>query len=83
MSTELLRYRDESLKLNCNEETWKLVEHARSEKELGFMSNTLVIPMFPMKRVISPWSSEATSIAHVCGLEGYMLRELRGVICFL
>ena len=77
---QLLRYGDESLKLNRDEETWKLVAYAKGEKEVGFMSNTLVLPVFPRKGTISPWSSKATSIAHVCGLKGYVKRIERGVL---
>ena len=78
----MLRYDDESSKLNRNEKTWKLVAYAKGEKEMGFMSDTLALPVFPRKGTISPWSSKATSIAHICGLRA-MLRELRGVLCFL
>ena len=79
---QLLRYGDESSKLNRDEETWKLVAYAKGAKdsEVGFMSNTLVLPVFPRKGTISPWSSKATSIAHVCGLKGYVKRIERGVL---
>jgi len=77
---QLLRYGDESSELNRDEETWKLVTYAKGQKEVGFMSNTLVLPVFPRKGTISPWSSKATSIAHVCGLKGYVKRIERGVL---
>ena len=44
------------------------------------MSNTLVFPVFPRKGTISLWSSKAKSIAHVCGLKGYVKRIERGVL---
>ena len=34
----------------------------------------------PRKGTISPWSSKATSIAHVCGLEKVVERIERGVL---
>ena len=79
---QLLCYGDESSKLNRDEETWKLAAYAKGAKgsEVGFMSNTLVLPVFPRKGTISPWSSKATSIAHVCGLKGYVKRIERGVL---
>lgn len=77
---QLLRYGDESSELNRDEETWKLVAYAKGQKEVGFMSNTLVLPVFPRKGTISPWSSKATSIAHVCELGDYIKRIERGVL---
>ncbi|KAG0640770.1 putative phosphoribosylformylglycinamidine synthase [Tuber brumale] len=77
---QLLHYGDMSSKLNDDEETGKLIAYAKGQKEVGFMSNTLVLSVFPRKGTISPWSSKATSIAHVCGLKGYVKRIERGVL---
>ena len=44
------------------------------------MSNPLVHPVFPQKGTISPWSSKATSIGHVCGLKGYVKRIESGLL---
>ena len=47
---------------------------------MGFVSNPLVHPVFPRKGTFSPWSSRATTIAHVCGLKGYVKRIESGVL---
>ncbi|KAL9628354.1 MAG: hypothetical protein Q9164_007307, partial [Protoblastenia rupestris] len=39
-----------------------------------------VFYVFPRKGTISPWSSKATSIAHVCGLQNKLKRIERGTI---
>ena len=40
----------------------------------------ILVYVSPRKGTISPWSSKATSIAHVCGLEKFVERIERGVL---
>ncbi|ODV62696.1 phosphoribosylformylglycinamidine synthase [Ascoidea rubescens DSM 1968] len=46
----------------------------------GFESNnSLLITIVPRSGTISPWSSKATNIAQVCGLDGFVERVERGL----
>jgi len=40
----------------------------------------VLVYVSPRKGTISPWSSKATSIAHVCGLEKFVERIERGIV---
>lgn len=40
----------------------------------------VLVYVSPRKGTISPWSSKATSIAHVCGLDKFVERIERGVL---
>ena len=42
--------------------------------------NTKLYYVSPRAGTISPWSSKATSIAHVCGLQDHVLRVERGIV---
>jgi phosphoribosylformylglycinamidine synthase len=46
-------------------------------------SHNFVFYVYPRVGTISPWSSKATSIAHVCGLKGKIERIERGVVYFI
>ena len=43
-------------------------------------NNTKLYYVSPRAGTISPWSSKATSIAHVCGLQDYVKRVERGMV---
>lgn len=45
--------------------------------------NRLLLYITPRKGTITPWSSKATSIAHVCGLDRVVRRIERGVLVSL
>ena len=80
----MLRYSHQSSKLNRHKETWKFVEQARGEKEVGIMSNTLVIPVVPRKGT-TVLVLGLPKRCPLCMFVGWRasLRELRGVFCFL
>jgi phosphoribosylformylglycinamidine synthase len=63
----------------------QLLEYGEASPEAGGGEGSMV-QFFVAPRVgtISPWSSKATSIAHVCGLEGVVRRVERGIqiTCF-
>lgn len=78
----LLHYGDESSELNNDPETKYLVKVVNGEKvEQG--KERLVLFISPRKGTISPWSSKATSIAHVCGLQDHVKRIERGIVISL
>jgi len=76
----MLPYGDESSKLYRNEETSELVAYDKVNKEVGFVSNTLMLPVFPRKGTISPWSSKTTSITPGCWMKGHVKRIQSGVL---
>lgn len=76
---QLLHYGDESSELNSDPETKYLAEiitggRAEQDKE------RLLLFVSPRKGTISPWSSKATSIANVCGLQNHVRRIERGIV---
>lgn len=76
---QLLHYGDESSELNNDPETKylaKVVTGGRVEQD----KQRLLLFVSPRKGTISPWSSKATSIAHVCGLQNHVKRIERGIV---
>lgn len=84
---KLLVYGDATSKLEHDEGTEllrKVVWGAQSGNTINFDERTnLLLWITPRRGTISPWSSKATSIAHVCGLEKIVERVERGVLVFL
>jgi phosphoribosylformylglycinamidine synthase len=82
---QLLVYGDQTSLLNHDAETEVLVGAILSgfcEKRVidGAAKNRLLLYVAPRKGTISPWSSKATSITHVCGLDAVVERVERGVL---
>lgn len=90
---QLLVYGDESSELNREAETESLARHVREgqkrESESGGGEKKekerllLLLYVSPRRGTISPWSSKATAIAHVCGLGHCVKRIERGVLLSL
>lgn len=76
---KLLVYGDKSSDLRTDPETLKLATALKGE-QIKDSKNRLLLHVAPRKGTISPWSSKATSIAHVCGLEKLVQRIERGVL---
>lgn len=79
---QLLHYGDESSELNNDPETKYLTKVVNGE-EYGQDKKRLVLFVSPRKGTISPWSSKATSIANVCGLQNHVKRIERGIVISL
>lgn len=79
---QLLHYGDESSELNNDAETQHLARVVNGEK-LPEEKGRLLLFVAPRKGTISPWSSKATSIAHVCGLQKSVKRIERGIVISL
>ncbi|EMR10213.1 phosphoribosylformylglycinamidine synthase [Pneumocystis murina B123] len=73
---KLLKY---GTKINDDDKNIKELIFSVSESK--FLDNTFII--LPRTGTISPWSSKATSIAHVCGFKKYIKRIERGIIFYL
>ncbi|KAF8460614.1 CobB/CobQ-like glutamine amidotransferase domain-containing protein [Kalaharituber pfeilii] len=78
MLEKLLVYGDEWSELYKDEGTERLRRIVRGEEQAR--KGLVVLYVAPRKGTISPWSSKATSIAHVCGLENVVQRIERGVV---
>lgn len=76
---QLLHYGDESSELNNDPETEYLAKVITGEI-VEQDKDRLVLFVSPRKGTISPWSSKATSIAHVCGLQNHIKRIERGIV---
>lgn len=57
----------------------KLVESVTSNAAASLGDDTYLIRITPRRGTISPWSSKATNIAHVCNLEDKVARIERGL----
>lgn len=79
---KLLVYGDKSSDLRTDRETLNLTTALKGE-EIKDELNRLVLHIAPRKGTISPWSSKATSIAHVCGLGNLVERIERGLLVSL
>ena len=76
---QLLAYGDFKSELTHDTETQllgKIVSGGAAESG----KHRLVLYVVPRKGTVSPWSSKATSIAHVCGFEKEVQRIERGVL---
>ncbi|KAI5780926.1 CobB/CobQ-like glutamine amidotransferase domain-containing protein [Geopyxis carbonaria] len=78
----LLAYGDKSSALNDDAET-QILARVLGGEEVQDGKHRLVLYVVPRKGTISPWSSKATSIAQVCGLEKVVRRIERGVLVSL
>lgn len=76
---QLLHYGDESSELNNDLETKYLAKVVTGER-VEQNKERLLLFVSPRKGTISPWSSKATSIAHVCGLQNHIKRIERGIV---
>lgn len=76
---QLLHYGDESSELNNDPETRYLAKVVAGEK-VEQNKERLLLFISPRKGTMSPWSSKATSIAHVCGLQKHVKRIERGIV---
>ncbi|KAI5799282.1 CobB/CobQ-like glutamine amidotransferase domain-containing protein [Peziza echinospora] len=78
---KLLAYGDEKAALNSDPETVALAQIVTGKPVNN--AKKAVFYMVPRKGTISPWSSKATSIAHVCGLRTVVERIERGIVISL
>lgn len=60
------------------EKVRQLLPDVDSEPLLASPSGSTAVSYYVTPRYLSPWSSQATSIAHVCGLKGQLRRIERG-----
>ncbi|KAF3914980.1 hypothetical protein ABW21_db0206336 [Orbilia brochopaga] len=76
--TQLLRYGDDA---DLSEPTTQLLQDSIESPEftVNGLLDVLVLFASPRPGTISPWSSKATSIAHVCDMGGLISRIERGV----
>lgn len=75
----MLAYGDASSELKSDAETESLVKVVNGEVAQDGKPR-LLLYVVPRKGTVSPWSSKATSIAHVCGLDKAVRRIERGVL---
>ncbi|KAL7266723.1 phosphoribosylformylglycinamidine synthase [Rhizina undulata] len=80
---QLLVYGDTSEELNNDPETELLAKVLGGEEVKQDGKQRLILYISPRQGTISPWSSKATSIAHVCGLENVVKRIERGLLISL
>ncbi|KAK6347157.1 hypothetical protein TWF696_007235 [Orbilia brochopaga] len=75
---QLLHYGDDA---DLSEPTTQLLQDSIENPEftINGLRDVLVLFASPRPGTISPWSSKATSIAHVCDMEGLVSRIERGV----
>lgn len=80
--SQLVEQNEEHTAVSEHPET-KLLEKLVKGQAPNDEKNRLVLYITPRKGTITPWSSKATSIAHVCGLEKIIRRMERGVVVSL
>lgn len=76
----LLQYGDEHSALNNDPFTEQLIDAAAGGATPEQTDKDVLVWITPRKGTISPWSSKATSIAHVCDLGKYVSRIERGLL---
>lgn len=54
-------------------------DDSESLSSISLNANTLILRILPRPGTISPWSSKATDIAHICGLTEQVERMERGI----
>lgn len=62
-----------------NDELTKTLVDLTTEKSTTIPSDSYLIRILPRPGTISPWSSKATDIAHICGLKEHLERIERGL----
>lgn len=80
--SQLLEQHDGSTAAASDPET-ALLEQTVGGRAPQDGKNRLLLYITPRKGTITPWSSKATSIAHVCGLDRVVRRIERGVLVSL